>query len=168
MDETPLGRTFVHDFTSVEADRPALSGPPGFVVVIPGVPVPQGRPRITTVGGFARAYDPPKSKRWKQGAQAYLRQVFKRPLAGPFALHLDVFNPCPKSHWRKRKPVGVRWDVRGGRGSGDADNFLKAFLDAGNKLSWDDDCLCVDARVRVFIQAQEQPPFVWGGIWPLA
>lgn len=35
-------------------------------VVVNGEPVPQGRPRLTTINGHARAYDPAKSRNYKQ------------------------------------------------------------------------------------------------------
>ena len=37
---------------------------------IPGDPVPQGRPRFSTHGGFARAYDPKKSRDGKSVVKA--------------------------------------------------------------------------------------------------
>lgn len=33
--------------------------------IVPGEPCAQGRPRFTTIGGYARAYDPAKSKNYK-------------------------------------------------------------------------------------------------------
>ena len=35
-------------------------------LVIYGEPIAQGRPRFTTVNGFARAYDPAKSRNFKE------------------------------------------------------------------------------------------------------
>ena len=41
---------------------------------IPGDPVPQGRPRFSTHGGFARAYDPKKSRDGKSVVKFYVQR----------------------------------------------------------------------------------------------
>jgi Holliday junction resolvase RusA-like endonuclease len=68
-----------------------------------GEPVAQGRPRLTTIAGRARAFDPRKSRDYKQlVAQVAQQHAPPALLTGPLILVLHVFRPIPKG-FNKRK-----------------------------------------------------------------
>lgn len=104
---------------------------------VPGDPVPQPRPRVSTRGGFARAYVPAKHP-----VHAYRRAVATQaaaagatPGSGPVEVIVDAVFGRPKSHLRKsglapNAPALPRCDV---------DNVGKAVLDALTGVAWVDD-----------------------------
>ena len=49
---------------------------------IPGDPVSQGRPRFSTHGGFARAYDPKKSREGKAVVRLCASEALREALDG--------------------------------------------------------------------------------------
>jgi len=101
--------------------------------------VPQPRPRVTTQGGFARAYVP-KS----HAVHAYRLAIAAAALSAgvcetrdPLNVVIDAVFARPKSHMRKN---GVRDDApRLPRP--DVDNIAKAVLDALQDVIGDDTCV---------------------------
>ena len=100
-----------------------------------GNPVPQGRPRLTTINGHAHAYDPAKSRDWKRTVHSIASEVVAKnsarfPLQGPLSVTLRFYMPRPKSlpkrvtHHTKRP---------------DCDNLGKACLDAMQGCLYRDD-----------------------------
>ena len=95
---------------------------------VPGDPVPQPRVRVSTRGGFARAYVPSKHP-----VHAYRDAILREalacgltPLSEPIEVIVDAVFVRPKSHLTKRgvkatAPMLPRADV---------DNVAKAVLDA--------------------------------------
>lgn len=93
-----------------------------------GEPIPQPRARVSTVGGFARAYVPAKHK-----VHAYRLSIAKEAIASglsptvePLDVVCDFVFVRPKSHWNKRglKPKAPLLPIP------DVDNMAKAVLDA--------------------------------------
>ena len=128
-----------------------------------GEPVAQGRPRFTTAGGFVRAYDPKKSRDYKD----YVRLVAvekapKEPIDGPVSLTIRVFRPIPKSFSKKKAELAENGSLRPTT-KPDADNFLKSIKDALKGIIWRDDSQVVDvyvgkwysSRPRIEIEIQE-------------
>lgn len=114
-----------------------------FICFIEGAPVAQGRPRFTTRGGYARAYDPPKSKEWKEEVARQIKLSLPSPYPlfkeGPLVVNLDFYMPKPKSLPKKvidhvKKP--------------DLDNLGKAIKDAMNGLVYKDDSQVVHLIIR--------------------
>jgi len=135
------------------------------VVVIPGPPLAQPRPRMTTVSGHARAYEPVEARSWKGAAQVHMRQALEEQLedAGvpygpqePVGVWIDAEFACPKSDWRKRKPRPMRFHTK----QGDLDNIVKAVLDAGNGVLWHDDKQVASVNACKVIAEQGSPPRV--------
>lgn len=106
---------------------------------VPGDPVPQPRPRVSTVGGFARAYVPKT-----HAVHAYRKAITDAARAAglsgthePINVVIDAVFARPKSHMRKG---GVRDDApRLPRP--DVDNIGKAVLDALQDVVGDDTCV---------------------------
>ena len=72
-------------------------------------PIAQGRPRLTTIHGQARAFDPKKSKDWKSfikdvAEKAMYDAGHERPFEGPVLARMRFGFELAKSHHRKRTP----------------------------------------------------------------
>ena len=129
-------------------------------VIIPGQPVAQGRPRMTTINGHPRAYDPEKSRSWKGAAQVHMLAVMRAlglsPLEGPVEVSVLAVFACPTTDYRKREPRERRWKP----GKPDAENIAKACLDAGNGVLYHDDAQVARLHVVKVIGAQREPAHV--------
>jgi Holliday junction resolvase RusA-like endonuclease len=122
-------------------------------IVIYGEPVPQGRPKFASYGGHVHAYDPAKSKNYKQLVRFWATQYLKKldgfePYENALCVDLTFYLGIPTS-WSKQKRIQasqgvIRPIVR----NGDIDNMVKAILDANNGLLWADDCIITDISAR--------------------
>ena len=104
---------------------------------VPGDPVPQPRPRVSTRGGFARAYVPATHPvhAYRQALAAAARDAGAGVHGEPVDVVIDVVFARPKSHMRKS---GVKPDAPKTPRI-DLDNCAKAVLDALNGVAWEDD-----------------------------
>lgn len=122
-------------------------------IVVYGEPVPQGRPRFTTINGFKRAYDPVKSRNFKQWVRLCAIQVVKqidgfKPFENALCVDL-IFHMGIPSSWSKKKRIqAIQGEIRPIVRNGDIDNMVKAILDAGNNLLWVDDCIITDLSAK--------------------
>jgi len=101
-----------------------------------GQPVPQPRPRVSTAGGFARAYVPKDHPvhAYRQSLAAAARDAGLSDSGEPLNVVIDAVFARPKSHMRKS---GVKADApRLPRP--DVDNLAKAVLDAMQDVMGDD------------------------------
>lgn len=130
-----------------------------FTCLIPGPPVAQGRPRFTTRGGFARAYDPPKSRMWKRMAATLFRaERGTTAFVGPVQVLVIAVRACPDSAKRKRSVTPRRWDDSR---TGDAENIAKTVLDAATASGlWVDDAQVARLVVERWVGAQDEAPSV--------
>jgi Holliday junction resolvase RusA-like endonuclease len=104
---------------------------------LPGDPVPQPRPRVSTAGGFARAYVPKDHPihAYRQAVAVAARAAGASVHEDPVSVVIDFVFSRPKSHMRKS---GLAADApRLPRP--DIDNLEKAVLDALNGVAWKDD-----------------------------
>jgi Holliday junction resolvase RusA-like endonuclease len=108
---------------------------------VPGDPVPQPRPRVSTVGGFGRAYVPKSHAihAYRQAVALSAKAAGCEPHGLPVDVVIDFVFARPKSHYRKS---GLRNDAPT-LPRCDLDNMAKAVLDSLNGVAWDD-----DAQVR--------------------
>jgi Holliday junction resolvase RusA-like endonuclease len=97
---------------------------------IPGEPIPQPRPRVSTVGGFARAYVPAKHPihGYRQRvAQAAVNAGIRAYKGGPVVAELEFWFERPVSHLNKAGEVKPKFvDAIP---PGDIDNLEKSVLD---------------------------------------
>lgn len=103
---------------------------------IAGQPVPQPRPRVSTAGGFARAYVPAKHPvhAYRLSLAAAARDAGLTPTGEPLNVVIDAVFERPKSHLRKS---GVKPDAPK-LPRPDVDNIAKAVLDALQDVMGDD------------------------------
>lgn len=116
--------------------------------IIPGVPVAKGRPRLTTRGGFARAYTPDKTRRFEtivaESARASIGPI--DPYSGAVELEAHFSLPIPKS-WPKRDKLAAMEGRLLPQGKPDIDNYLKAIADGMNGVVYADDSQIVTVRL---------------------
>ena len=106
---------------------------------VPGDPVPQPRPRVSTRGGFARAYVPKTHAvhAYRQSLAAAARAAGLIDTGEPLSVVIDAVFVRPKSHLRKNgvKPEAPKLPRP------DVDNIAKACLDALQDVIGDDTCV---------------------------
>lgn len=114
--------------------------------VVMGEPVPQGRPRLCGRGRFVRAYDPPKSKAYKQ----LIKDTIKHPKEltdVPLLFELDVYRKIPSSVRKKDHQDMVDGLILPTK-KPDIDNVLKGVMDALSGVIWVDDNQVCDVITR--------------------
>jgi Holliday junction resolvase RusA-like endonuclease len=115
---------------------------------IDGEPVAQGRPRFSTQGGFARAYDPKKSRDYKSYIKSIAQDnAYVHLLQNDLKVTLDVYKAIPNSWSNKKKEKAREGHLRPVT-KPDCDNYAKIVLDACNKIIWNDDSQIVELVVR--------------------
>ena len=103
---------------------------------VPGQPVPQPRPRVSTAGGFARAYVPGKHPvhAYRQSLAAAARGAGLTTTGDVLNVVIDAVFERPKSHMNK---AGVK-STAAKLPRPDVDNIAKAVLDALQDVMGDD------------------------------
>ena len=161
-------------------DRATLAGPVGapalgacatvatqgllLDIVVPGAPVPKGRPRVAVRAGHAHAYTPERTARWEDAAAWAMRQAWTgAPLDVPVEVDVTAvfarpLSLVPRPRQRNPPPAGRLWSSK--RRS-DADNVAKIAMDSLVKAGvLRDDCLVVLLHVRTVIAALDEGPGV--------
>ena len=112
-------------------------------ILIPGVPVGKGRPRMTRTG---HAYTPEKTRLYEDKIALFGHQAMggKRPLEGYLTIQVEAVFPVPES-WSKKK-MKMALDGKLFPGRPDIDNILKA-IDGLNGVVWKDDAQIILAVV---------------------
>ena len=122
-----------------------------FGFVIEGVPTAKGRPRFTSVGGFARTYTPAKTKNAEGMIEWIALNAMKQNentlLTEPLVVFIEFRMPIPKS-FSKAKVLSCQCGETVPTVKPDADNLAKTVLDAMNKTVYRDDSQIVDLIVR--------------------
>lgn len=123
--------------------------------VIPGPAVAQGRPRITTANGYPRAYDPPKSRAYKQFVRACVMQQGRPEKLLTGALRVDTveYRRIAASFRKAQRVEAAQGAVRPIT-KPDMDNVEKAVWDALTGLVWKDDAQVVDGRRAKFYSTE--------------
>ncbi len=104
--------------------------------VVQGEPVPQPRPRVSTRGGFARAYVPATHPvhAYRQKIAAEATKAGLEPQSEPVEVIVEAVFVRPKSHMTKKgvKPTAPKLPRP------DVDNIAKAILDSLQDVMGDD------------------------------
>jgi Holliday junction resolvase RusA-like endonuclease len=122
-------------------------------IIVPGEPVPKGRPR-------ARIVEPRSKPRFTSFYQDADTEAYEKRVAwqgkvamqgrgvclGALRAHVMVFVPIPRSWSNKQRQQAID-GVIFPTSRPDADNFLKCACDALNGICWKDDAQIVDMRV---------------------
>ena len=121
--------------------------------IVFGEPVPQGRPRFARVGSHISAYDPTKSKNYKQLVRYWITQQLKKvdgfkPYQTALCVSLTFYLGVPVSWSKKKRTEAVNGVIRPIVRNGDIDNLIKAILDSCNGLVWVDDCIITDISAK--------------------
>jgi Holliday junction resolvase RusA-like endonuclease len=116
---------------------------------IDGVPVAKGRPKITTRGGFARAYTPDKTRRYEDLIRCAAVDAMngETPINEPVLVSVTAYVPMPKRLSKKSRQE-ARDGILKPATRPDADNYAKACLDGCNAIVFRDDSLVTDLIVR--------------------
>ncbi|MBC1935211.1 RusA family crossover junction endodeoxyribonuclease [Listeria grandensis] len=106
---------------------------------IPLEPVAQGRPRFATRGKFTTAYDPPKSKKYKDTIKQMIKSTTPpKMLEGPLFVELTFYRNIPKSFSKKERAAALAGTMLPTQ-KPDVDNYAKAILDAISGYFFHDD-----------------------------
>ncbi|MCG7406750.1 RusA family crossover junction endodeoxyribonuclease [Paenibacillus sp. ACRRX] len=109
-----------------------------------GDPVAQGRPKFSTAGGSAKAYDPKKSRDFKDYVKlAASEYAPKELLTDPLRLEIVFYRITPKS-LSKKKASDAENGLLLPTTKPDIDNYLKGVKDALNGVIWRDDSCITD------------------------
>ena len=107
---------------------------------VPGEPVPQPRPKISTIGGRGRAYVPAKHPihAYRQAIAMMAKAAGATPTdAAPLTLEICLEFVRPKSHYRANGELNPRTALK--VPPGDCSNYQKGIEDALNGVAWVDD-----------------------------
>ena len=114
-----------------------------------GVPVGKGRPRFSTKGGFVRAITPEKTANYEtlvrlSYQQKYAGCMFEKDI--PLRAIIRAFFPIPKSASKKKKEQMRDLRILHTK-KPDADNIIKAVLDALNGVAYYDDSQVAEVMI---------------------
>lgn len=119
-------------------------------IVVPGEPVPQGRPRVYRTPRGVRGVDPAKSRRYKAlVSQQAQRQWHGEPLSGPLAVNVTIYRSIQQSGSKRLKTAKQAGAIRP-TVKPDVDNYYKAVSDALTGIAWVDDNQIVEISVAKF------------------
>lgn len=98
---------------------------------VPGQPVPQPRARVSTRGGFARAYTPAKHPvhAFRQAVTLSAAAAGMTAIDGAYELTVEAVFARPASHLRK-SGIASKAPAYPGHSCGDCDNIAKAVQDS--------------------------------------
>ena len=121
-------------------------------LVIYGEPVAQGRPRFARIGKYVHAYDPEKSKNYKQLVRFWVTQHLKKidsfkPLENALYVDITFWLSIPTS-WSKKKRIEAANGLIRPISKNDIDNLYKCVTDGATGLLWVDDGIITDAHIR--------------------
>lgn len=117
-----------------------------------GEPTGKGRPRFRKAGNFTQTYTPEKTVSYENLIKTeYRRQCrdFKFESTDQLDVRITAYYGIPKSKPKKTQKLMEEYKLRPLK-KPDADNVIKAVLDALNKIAYHDDTQVVDLQIRRF------------------
>ncbi|MGL9940892.1 hypothetical protein IGK86_001368 [Enterococcus sp. DIV1206] len=105
-------------------------------IVLPIEPKPQSRPRFARRGNYVQTYEDNAMRAYKQKVKAYLRKAKPELIEkGAIFAQVTFYVPAPKYLLSsKKKRLEVELERKYCDKKSDLDNYLKAILDASNKI----------------------------------
>lgn len=115
-----------------------------FTLVVAGVPVPKGRPRMTRSG---HVFTPKKTKSYEDDLRILARDRMRgaEPFSGPLTVEIHAYLPAPTS-WPKWKAENLRGNRVSHTSRPDIDNLGK-IIDGLNGVVWADDSQITDLHI---------------------
>ncbi|AIM25019.1 endodeoxyribonuclease RusA family protein [Melissococcus plutonius] len=107
--------------------------------IVPGQPVPQGRPRFARRGKFVQTYDPKTSVDYKKLVKEVAE--LNKPeslLEGALSVEIQIYKQSLKSFSKLKRDLFERKELRPIT-KPDIDNYAKGILDALKGVIWVDD-----------------------------
>lgn len=127
--------------------------------IVHGDPVGKGRPRITTRGGFVRAYSPDKTRDYEcMVADLAHREMMNHGLLPTYdavKVEIEAHFAIPKSYSKKKHEQAIKDEIKP-MVKPDIDNVVKAVLDAMNKTVYIDDKQVVELVARKFYTEEKE------------
>ena len=121
---------------------------------VPGEPVAQARARFARRGNFTVAYDPKKSKTYKEWVAVHAREAFGLPpIENAVRLVIDVYKSVPAS-WPKKKRAEALSGALLPSVKPDWDNYAKCLCDGMKGVIYKDDSQVVSAEVNKHYSAE--------------
>lgn len=119
-------------------------------LLILGNPIGKGRPRVTTRGGFARAYTPRRTADYEsEVVHSYNSQIpSKYQLEGPIQADIKAYFKIPNAN--KKETHKMIANITKHTHKPDIDNIEKSVLDALNGLAYADDSQIVKLTAEKF------------------
>jgi len=115
-------------------------------VLIPGEPVPQGRPRFAKTRYGVHTYEDEKSRAYKERVAACAKAAMRgmEPMEGALRVAIRTYRQYPKKLTKQqREHIGDLQPIT----RPDVDNLAKAVLDGMNGICYKDDARIVDLKV---------------------
>lgn len=125
-------------------------------IIVPGAPVPKGRPRATASGGHARMFTPAKTRRYEDLIRLEAGRVMegRGQLQGPTKVTIRAYIPMPQALAKhKTKGPAAEAGVIRPLTKPDVDNMAKV-IDALNGIVWPDDNQVVELTVEKFYSSR--------------
>ena len=107
-------------------------------------PVAKARPRVTMVGGRARAYTPKKSADYERHIA---REWAHERQSGAVRLDIVFGMPIPQSWSKKQQDAAASGLILPSK-KPDIDNLIKAVMDALNGVAYDDDNQVIELSAK--------------------
>lgn len=127
--------------------------------VIEGNPIPQKRHRTTTIGGYARQYDPQKKEKERiKGIMTSLlkdwwdsdpNQTNKLLIADYYLISFEFYLPYPKRFKLSNMNLNL-WGLEPCNSKPDFDNLEKFVCDCANEILIKDDCQIIQGDVKKY------------------
>lgn len=122
-----------------------------------GKPKGKGRPRLSTHGGFARAYTPQDTIEYENLIKLSYLQASETQdqieYEQPIVMTIDGYYPIPKSTSKKRKEEMLNGKIRPCI-KVDCDNLAKIVADSLNEVAYKDDTQIVDMYIHKYYAEQ--------------
>jgi Holliday junction resolvase RusA-like endonuclease len=109
-------------------------------IALQGIPVPKGRPRISSYRGRVRVHTPEASKTYEEAVRltAWREMRGRKPFEGAVQVELR-FQFAPPASWSEKKKLAAIAGEIPHTSKPDADNLAKSWLDAMNRIVFSDD-----------------------------